>query len=45
MFEIFEEMGVTVSEIIRAALVFAGFAGAMLLLSRYGFDFMEILVG
>lgn len=45
MFEIIEEMGLTLSEVIGAGLVFAGFAGAMTILSKYGFYFIEILAG
>lgn len=45
MFEILEEMGLTLSEVIGAAMVFAGFAGGMALLSHYGFQFVQILVG
>lgn len=45
MFEIIEELGLTVSEIIGAGLVFAGFTGAMILLSKYGYLFVQILVG
>ena len=45
MFDLFEEMGITIGEIIGAALVFAGFAGGLVLLSKYGFDFIGILVG
>ena len=45
MFEIIEEMGLTLGEIIGAALVFAGFTGGMLLLREYGAEFMQILVG
>lgn len=45
MIEIFEEMGITLGEVIGAGLVFAGFAGAMALLSKYGYDFVQILAG
>lgn len=45
MFEILEEMGVTLGEVIGAALVFVGFAGGMALLSKYGYYFVQMLVG
>lgn len=45
MFEIIEEMGLTLGEIIGAALVFVGFAGGMAFLSRYGIQFIQILAG
>lgn len=45
MFSIFEELGITLSEVVGAGLVFAGFTGAMILLSKYGFYFVQLLVG
>lgn len=45
MFEILEEIGLTLSEVIGAALVIAGFSGAMIILSRYGFYFVQMLAG
>lgn len=45
MFEIIEEMGLTLGEIIGGALVLIGFAGGMAFLSSYGFEFIQILAG
>ena len=45
MFEIIEELGLTIEEVIGSAFVFVGFAGGMAFLSRYGFQFIQILVG
>lgn len=45
MFEIFDEIGITLSEIIGAALVLAGFSGAMVLFSKYGYYFVQMLAG
>lgn len=45
MGNLFEEMGLTLGEILGAALVFVGFTGGMALLSKYGFYFIQLLVG
>lgn len=45
MKDILEEMGLTLSEVIGAAMVFVGFAGATALLAKYGYYFVQALVG
>ena len=45
MLNLLEELGMTVSELVGAALVFSGFAGVVVALSKFGSYFMQLLVG
>ena len=45
MKDIIEEMGLTLGEVIGAALVFSSVAVAIRLFSEYGHKFIELLVG
>ena len=43
MFELLEQAGVTLGEVIGAVLVFAGIATAVILFKNYGYEFITML--